>query len=77
MFLIIGEADGSIEEKNENKYLVFADTNKNKEVLEKYIKHWDKIKSLIEKIDDKPVEYGKDYMKVKFNSDDNLPLNKH
>ena len=30
----------------------------------------------IEKIDDKPGEYGKDYMKIKFNSDDNLSLNK-
>ena len=31
---------------------------------------WD----LIEKINDKPGEYGKDFMKIKFNSDDNLPL---
>ena len=30
----------------------------------------------IDKIDDKPGEYGKDFLKVKFNSDDSLPLNK-
>ena len=30
---------------------------------------------MIEKINDKPGEYGKDFMRVKFNSDDNLPLN--
>ena len=36
----------------------------------------DGIKSLIDKIDGKPGEYGKDFMKIKFNSDDNLPLNK-
>ena len=32
--------------------------------------------SLIERVNDKPGEYGKDFMKIKFNSDDNLPLNK-
>ena len=31
---------------------------------------------MIEKINDEPGEYGKDFMKIKFNSDDNLPLNK-
>ena len=31
---------------------------------------------MIDKIDNKPSEYGKDFMKIKFNSDDNLPLNK-
>ena len=33
-------------------------------------------KKLNKKIDDKPGEYGKYYMKIKFNSDDNLSLNK-
>ena len=28
------------------------------------------------KIDDDWLEYAKDYMKIKFNSDDDLPLNK-
>ena len=42
---------------------------------------WNKIKNLIEynsveKINDKPDEYGKDFMKIKFSSDDNLLLNK-
>ena len=30
----------------------------------------------IKKIDDDWLEYSKDYMKIKFSSDDNLPLNK-
>ena len=30
----------------------------------------------MKKIKDKPGEYEKDYIKIKFNSDDNLPLNK-
>ena len=76
LYIITGEADGSIEEKNGNKHLTFPDTDKNKKVLEKYAKLSNEIKSLIEKITDKPGEYEKDYMKIKFNSDDNLPLNK-
>ena len=32
--------------------------------------------SKIKKIDDDWLEYAKDYMKIKFNSDGNLPLNK-
>ena len=39
-------------------------------------KLWDGIKNLIEKVNNKPGEYGKDFMKIKFNSGDNLPLNK-
>ena len=37
-YIIINEVDGSISQKNENKYLTFASTNKNKKVLEKYTK---------------------------------------
>ena len=37
LYLIIGEVDGYIEENNENKCLIFASTDKNKKVLEKYI----------------------------------------
>ena len=44
--------------------------------MTKYTELWDGIKYLIEKMNDKPGEYGKDFMKVKFNSDGNLPLNK-
>ena len=75
MYFIIGEVDGYIEENNGNKYLIFASKDKKKEVLTKYMELWDGIKNLIEKIDHKPGEYGKDFMKTKFNSDDNLPLN--
>ena len=76
LYLIIGEVDGSIEEKNGNEYLTFASIDKNKKLLEKYTKRGNKIKSLVEKINDKPGKYEKHYMKIKFNSDDNLPLNK-
>ena len=74
---IIGEADGYIEKKNGNKYLTFASTDKNKEVLTKYIKPLNEIKYLIKKTNGGEAgEYEKEYMKIKLNSDDNLPLNK-
>ena len=43
LYLIINDVDGYIEESNGNKYLSFGSTNKNKEVLKKYIKLWDEI----------------------------------
>ena len=76
-YLIIGKVDGHIEEKNGSKYLFFDSTDKNKEVLEKYRELWDRIKNEIETINGgKKGEYGKDFMKIKFDTDDNLPLNK-
>ena len=64
-------------EKNGKKYLVFDFTDENEEVLKKYTDFWDGIKNKIEKINgSKKGEYGKDFMKIKFNTDDNLPLSK-
>ena len=47
LYLNIDEVDGCIEEKNGNKYLVFASTDENKEPLKKYTELWDGIKNLI------------------------------
>ena len=74
MYITINEVDGSIAERNGNKYITLASTDKNKKVLEKYTKLWDEIKLNIKKVNDN--EYEKDYMKIKFNSDDNMSLNK-
>ena len=83
LYLIIGEVDGHMEwnsiecEKNESKYLVFDSADENKEVLKKFTELWDGIKNEIETINDgKKGEYGKDLTKIKFNTDDNLLLNK-
>ena len=46
------------------------------EVLKNYTKLQDGIKNSIEKVNNKLGEYGKDFVKIKFNSDDNLLLNK-
>ena len=59
-----------------NKYLNIAFIDSNNEVLKKYTEVWSGIKDQIEKINNgKLEEYQKDYMKIKSNSDDNLPLN--
>ena len=77
MYLITGKVDGHIEEKNGSKYLVFDSTDENKEVLKKYTELWDEITNKIETVNGgKKVEYGKDFMKIKFNTDNNLLLNK-
>ena len=48
-----------------------------KGLLKKYIKLWDRIKNEIKVINgDKENNFGKDYMQTKFNSDNDLPLNK-
>ena len=68
--------NGYIEEINEDKYLVFDDTHENKELLERYDDVFNGIMNKITKIDDDWFEYSKEYMKIKFSSDDNLKLNK-
>ena len=75
-YLHIDHASGYIEEKNGNKYLIFDSVDENKEVLKKYANVWNGIKSKIKAINGDECDYGKDYMKIKFNYDDDLPLNK-
>ena len=76
MYLRINHASRHIEEKNGNKYLIFDSIGENKGVLKKYADVWDGIKKKIKAINGgKGNDYGKDYMKIKFNSDDDLPLN--
>ena len=77
MYLIIGKVDGHIEEKNGSQYLVFDFTHENKEVSKEYTELWNGFKNETETINGgKKGEYGKDFMKVSFDTDDNLPLNK-
>ena len=76
LYLTITHASGYIEEKGVNKYLVFDSTDENKELLKKYNDVWNGIKNKIEEVSSGECDYEKDYVKIKFNSDDDLPLNK-
>ena len=77
LYLRINHANGYIEEKNGSKYLIFASVGENKEVLKTYADVWDGVKNKIKAINGgQENDYEKDYMKIKINSDDDLPLNK-
>ena len=56
--------------------MVFDSTDENKELLKKYNDVFNVIRSKIKKISGDECDYEKDSLKIKFNSDDDLPLNK-
>ena len=72
----ITRANGYIEEKDSNKYLVFDSTDENKELLKNYNDVFNGIRDKIKEINNNECDYAKEYMKIKFNSDDDLLLNK-
>ena len=76
LYLRIAQANGYIEEINENKYLVFDSIDENKELLKEYNDVINGITGKIKEVSSDKCDYEKDYMKIKFNSSDNLPLNK-
>ena len=76
LYLLVNHANGYIEEKGVNKYLIFDSTDENKELLKKYNDVWNEIKNKIEEVGTGECDYEKDYLKIKSNSGDNLPLNK-
>ena len=76
LYLGITHANGYIEENGMNKYLVFDSTDENKELLKKYNDAFSGIRDKTTEINNNKCDYEKDYMKIKFNSDDDLPLNK-
>ena len=63
---------------NGEKYLTFASTDKNEKVIKNYKKLWDEVKEEIRTIKGgiEPFEYDKDYMRIRFESGNGLPLNK-
>ena len=63
--------------KNGNRYLVLDDVDETKEFSKKYEEVWESVKKEIETINGcKKIEYGKDLKKIRFESNDDLPLNK-
>ena len=76
LYLIVNHANGYIEEKGVNRYLIFDSTNENKELLKNTMIFGNGIRDKIKELSSSECDYQKDYMKVKFNSDDNLALNK-
>ena len=77
MYLLIDHANGYTEEKKSvNKYLVFDSADENKELLKEYDDVFNGIRDKIKETSSGECDYEKDYMKIKFTSDNNFPLNK-
>ena len=78
LHLVFNDVDVYFSCVNGEKYLVFALEDKNKEMLENYKKLWDEIKKEIRTIKGgiEPFESEKDAMKIRFESNIELPLNK-
>ena len=54
--------------------LIFYSADENKNLFKKYNGVWSRIKNKIEAISSGECDYEKYYMKIKFNSGDDLPL---
>ena len=67
---------GYFEENNGNKYLALVATNESKEKIKKYEELWIEIRDLIRSITKNLDDYDEKHIKIKFNLDNELPLNK-
>ena len=56
--------------------MAFDSIDENKDLLKKYNDAFNGIRNKIKKISGNECDYEKDYLEIKFNSDDDLPLNK-
>ena len=75
LYLICNKLNEYFEEIIGNKCLTLVPTNGNKEKIEKYKEFWSKVRDLIRLITKNSGDYDEKYMKIKFNLDDELPLN--
>lgn len=66
-------SNGYIGKNNGNIYLILSPTDENKETL-KFKEVWSKVKSLNRSTNKSSDEYDKKNMKIKFNSNNDLPL---
>ena len=76
LYLMINRIKGHFEELDGDKYLIIS--SENGDIMQKYQEVFDGIKEIIKKINDygQPIKYDDYYMKIKFNTDDNILLNK-
>ena len=76
LYLTFSKGNEYFDEINGNKYLTLVPTNESKENIKQYEELWSKIRDLIKLINKNWDNYDKKHMKIKFNSDHELPLNK-
>ena len=73
---MVNKIKGHFEEVDGDTYLIIS--SEDGDIMQKYQEVFDGIKEIIKKINDysQPIKYDDNYMKIKFNTDDNIPLNK-
>ena len=73
---MINKIKGHFEEVDGDKYLIIS--SENGDIMQEYQEIFDGIKEIIKKINDysQPIKYDDNYMKIKFNTDNNIPLKK-
>ena len=76
MYLIFTNVNGYFQEINENKYLTLVSANESQKNIKKCKTLCSKIRNLIGTIPKNSDDYDEKYMKLKFDTDDELPLNK-
>ena len=75
LYLMINRIKGHFEEVDGYKYLVIS--SENGDIMQTFQEVFDGIKEIIKKTNDygQPKNYDDNYMKIKFNTDGNIPLN--
>ena len=60
LYLLVNYANGYIDEKGVNKYVIFDSTDKNKELLKKYNDVWNGIRDKIKELSSGKCDYEND-----------------
>ena len=76
LHLIFNKMNGYFEEINGNRYLTLVPTDESEDKIKKYEELEVKVRDLIRTVIKKSDDYDKKYMRIKFDTDDQLPLNK-
>ena len=78
LYLIFRYVNEYFEEINGNKFLALVPTHESKEKIEKYEELWIRIRDLMRSItkNSDGYDYDEKYIRIKLDSDDELPLNK-
>ena len=75
-YLMINKIKEHFEEVDGHKYLIIS--SENGDIMQKYQEVFNGIKEIIKKVNDcsYPIKYDDNYMKIKFNTNGNILLNK-
>ena len=76
LHFIFSKLNGYFKEINKSKYLTLAPTTESKDKMKKYEELCSKIGNLIRSITKNSYDYDEKYVRIKSNSNDELPLNK-